>query len=206
MNHEFAGYDMVLTTDSVCDTVIHHEKIAEEKPTKIEKGEEADSESEAEVGWMVLKKGKLESDRESYNLTNYLFLRLGIIDKRSQLCILSLQAARLRELEMIKIFTFNAYLSFRSNLIDYFSGHPQSASERASRVHFEGGSDRRRVGDCHRACTRAVPCGLPCCRELLRFLIALTNPYDRQNTESMIVLGLNLITVALEVNFYIYFS
>ena len=90
---------MVLTTDSVCDTVIHHEKIAEEKPTKIEKGEEADSESEAEVGWMVFEEGKIKGNRESYNLTTCIyFLRLGIIDKRSQLCILSLQAARLREL------------------------------------------------------------------------------------------------------------
>ncbi|GMT18525.1 hypothetical protein PFISCL1PPCAC_9822, partial [Pristionchus fissidentatus] len=43
-----------------------------------------------------------------------------------------------------------------------------------------------------------LPYGLPCCRELLRFLIALTNPLDRQNTEQMIVLGLSLLTVALE--------
>ncbi|KIH67943.1 Sec7 domain protein [Ancylostoma duodenale] len=43
-----------------------------------------------------------------------------------------------------------------------------------------------------------LPYGLPCCRELLRFLIALSNPLDRQNTESMVVLGLNLLTVALE--------
>lgn len=34
----------------------------------------------------------------------------------------------------------------------------------------------------------------------LRFLIALSNPLDRQNTESMVVLGLNLLTVALEVS------
>ncbi|XGW13828.1 hypothetical protein V3C99_000264 [Haemonchus contortus] len=43
-----------------------------------------------------------------------------------------------------------------------------------------------------------MPYGLPCCRELLRFLIALSNPLDRQNTESMVILGLNLLTVALE--------
>lgn len=34
--------------------------------------------------------------------------------------------------------------------------------------------------------------------ELFRFLIALTNPLDRANTESMILMGLNLLTVALE--------
>ncbi|KAJ1370138.1 G-box binding factor [Parelaphostrongylus tenuis] len=43
-----------------------------------------------------------------------------------------------------------------------------------------------------------MPYGLPCCRELLRFLISLSNPLDRKNTESMVVLGLNLLTVALE--------
>ncbi|VDP01466.1 unnamed protein product [Heligmosomoides polygyrus] len=46
--------------------------------------------------------------------------------------------------------------------------------------------------------TVQLPYGLPCCRELLRFLIALSNPLDRQNTESMVILGLNLLTVALE--------
>lgn len=43
-----------------------------------------------------------------------------------------------------------------------------------------------------------LPYGLPCCRELLRFLIAMINPLDRHNTESMVVLGLNLLIVALE--------
>lgn len=33
---------------------------------------------------------------------------------------------------------------------------------------------------------------------LFRFLIALTNPLDRANTESMILMALNLLTVALE--------
>ncbi|KAM4031164.1 Golgi-specific brefeldin A-resistance guanine nucleotide exchange factor 1 isoform 2-T3 [Anomaloglossus baeobatrachus] len=43
-----------------------------------------------------------------------------------------------------------------------------------------------------------VPYGLPCIRELLRFLISLTNPHDRHNSEVMIHMGLQLITVALE--------
>jgi brefeldin A-resistance guanine nucleotide exchange factor 1 len=40
-----------------------------------------------------------------------------------------------------------------------------------------------------------VPYGLPCLRELLRFLISLTSS---KNPEHMIVMGLNLITVGLE--------
>ncbi|XP_075697729.1 Golgi-specific brefeldin A-resistance guanine nucleotide exchange factor 1 isoform X2 [Rhinoderma darwinii] len=43
-----------------------------------------------------------------------------------------------------------------------------------------------------------VPYGLPCIRELYRFLISLTNPHDRHNSEVMIHMGLQLITVALE--------
>lgn len=35
-------------------------------------------------------------------------------------------------------------------------------------------------------------------RFFYRFLIALTNPLDRANTESMILMALNLLTVALE--------
>ncbi|EFO21246.1 Sec7 domain-containing protein [Loa loa] len=46
--------------------------------------------------------------------------------------------------------------------------------------------------------TTHIPYGIPCVRELLRFLIALTNPLDRANTESMILMALNLLTVALE--------
>ncbi|KAI1710082.1 sec7 domain-containing protein [Ditylenchus destructor] len=46
--------------------------------------------------------------------------------------------------------------------------------------------------------TGGIPHGLPCVRELLRFLIALTNPFDRTNNNSMILMGLNLLTVALE--------
>lgn len=44
-----------------------------------------------------------------------------------------------------------------------------------------------------------VPYGLPCVRELLRFLISLCNPLDKQNTDRMMHIGLSLLTVALEV-------
>ncbi|XP_043911932.1 Golgi-specific brefeldin A-resistance guanine nucleotide exchange factor 1 isoform X2 [Protopterus annectens] len=43
-----------------------------------------------------------------------------------------------------------------------------------------------------------VPYSLPCIRELFRFLISLTNPYDRHNTDVMMHLGLQLLTVAFE--------
>ncbi|PIK45931.1 putative golgi-specific brefeldin A-resistance guanine nucleotide exchange factor 1 isoform X2 [Apostichopus japonicus] len=43
-----------------------------------------------------------------------------------------------------------------------------------------------------------VPYGLPCVRELFRFLISLVNPYDRHNNELMKHMGLSLLTVALE--------
>ncbi|NXG72683.1 GBF1 factor, partial [Baryphthengus martii] len=43
-----------------------------------------------------------------------------------------------------------------------------------------------------------VPYGLPCVRELFRFLISLTNPHDRHNSEVMIHMGLQLLTIALE--------
>lgn len=43
-----------------------------------------------------------------------------------------------------------------------------------------------------------VPYGLPCVRELFRFLISLTNPLDRHNTDVMVHMGLSLLTVALE--------
>ncbi|KAM4636752.1 Golgi-specific brefeldin A-resistance guanine nucleotide exchange factor 1 isoform 3-T3 [Discoglossus pictus] len=46
--------------------------------------------------------------------------------------------------------------------------------------------------------TVLVPYGLPCIRELFRFLISLINPHDRHNSEVMIHMGLQLITVALE--------
>ncbi|KAL0964389.1 hypothetical protein UPYG_G00323170 [Umbra pygmaea] len=43
-----------------------------------------------------------------------------------------------------------------------------------------------------------VPYGLPCLRELFRFLISLTNPHDRHNTDAMEHMGLQLLIVALE--------
>ncbi|KAJ3610286.1 hypothetical protein NHX12_022379 [Muraenolepis orangiensis] len=43
-----------------------------------------------------------------------------------------------------------------------------------------------------------LPYGLPCLRELFRFLISLTNPHDRHNTDAMTHMGLQLLTVALE--------
>ncbi|XP_065652483.1 Golgi-specific brefeldin A-resistance guanine nucleotide exchange factor 1 isoform X4 [Hydra vulgaris] len=43
-----------------------------------------------------------------------------------------------------------------------------------------------------------LPYGLPCVRELLRFLTSLINPNDRHNTNTMIHIGLSLIIVALE--------
>lgn len=43
-----------------------------------------------------------------------------------------------------------------------------------------------------------IPYGLPCVRELLRFLISLINPMERQNSEAMIHVGLKLLTVAME--------
>ncbi|XP_050390841.2 Golgi-specific brefeldin A-resistance guanine nucleotide exchange factor 1 isoform X2 [Patella vulgata] len=44
-----------------------------------------------------------------------------------------------------------------------------------------------------------IPYGLPCVRELLRFVVSLCNPIDRHNTDVMIHMGLSLLTVALEV-------
>ncbi|CAJ1057648.1 Golgi-specific brefeldin A-resistance guanine nucleotide exchange factor 1 isoform X6 [Xyrichtys novacula] len=43
-----------------------------------------------------------------------------------------------------------------------------------------------------------IPYGLPCLRELFRFLISLTSPHDRHNTDAMMHMGLQLLTVALE--------
>ncbi|XP_071337602.1 Golgi-specific brefeldin A-resistance guanine nucleotide exchange factor 1 isoform X2 [Trachinotus anak] len=43
-----------------------------------------------------------------------------------------------------------------------------------------------------------IPYGLPCLRELFRFLISLTNPHDRHNTDAMMHMGLQLLTTALE--------
>lgn len=43
-----------------------------------------------------------------------------------------------------------------------------------------------------------IPYGLPCVRELFRFLISLTNPHDSHNQDSMIQIALNLLATALE--------
>ncbi|XP_030835951.1 Golgi-specific brefeldin A-resistance guanine nucleotide exchange factor 1 [Strongylocentrotus purpuratus] len=43
-----------------------------------------------------------------------------------------------------------------------------------------------------------IPYGLPCVRELLRFLISLINPHDRHNTDLMMHMGLSLLTIAVE--------
>lgn len=44
-----------------------------------------------------------------------------------------------------------------------------------------------------------VPYGIPCIRELFRFLISLCNPHDNQNNDNIIHISLNLLTVVLEV-------
>ena len=43
-----------------------------------------------------------------------------------------------------------------------------------------------------------VPYGIPCVRELFRFLISIVNPHSKQNTDIMIHVGLKLLLVALE--------
>ncbi|XP_052006879.1 Golgi-specific brefeldin A-resistance guanine nucleotide exchange factor 1 isoform X1 [Xyrauchen texanus] len=43
-----------------------------------------------------------------------------------------------------------------------------------------------------------IPYGLPCLKELFRFLISLTNPHDRHNSDVMMHMGLQLLNVALE--------
>ncbi|KFD71266.1 hypothetical protein M514_04892 [Trichuris suis] len=45
----------------------------------------------------------------------------------------------------------------------------------------------------------SAPHGIPCARELMRFLIALCNPWGQQNTDGIIELGLSLLLVAFEV-------
>nr|XP_039272742.1 Golgi-specific brefeldin A-resistance guanine nucleotide exchange factor 1-like isoform X2 [Styela clava] len=45
-----------------------------------------------------------------------------------------------------------------------------------------------------------VPYGLPCVRELFRFLISLTNPHDRHNSDIMVHMGLSLLMVSMEVS------
>lgn len=43
-----------------------------------------------------------------------------------------------------------------------------------------------------------TPYGIPCVRELLRFLVSLINPHEKQNSEMMVHLGLKLLLVAVE--------
>jgi len=43
-----------------------------------------------------------------------------------------------------------------------------------------------------------VPYGIPCVRELFRFLLSLINPHEKQNSETMIHLGLKLLLVSIE--------
>ena len=43
-----------------------------------------------------------------------------------------------------------------------------------------------------------IPYGLPCVRELFRFIIALVNPHDPNNHDSMIQIALSLLATALE--------
>jgi brefeldin A-resistance guanine nucleotide exchange factor 1 len=43
-----------------------------------------------------------------------------------------------------------------------------------------------------------VPYGIPCVRELFRFLVSLINPHEKQNSEVMIHLGLKLLLVSVE--------
>lgn len=48
--------------------------------------------------------------------------------------------------------------------------------------------------------THVEPYGLPCVRELFRFLILMCDPLDKQNTDTMIHTGLSLLMVAFEVS------
>lgn len=43
-----------------------------------------------------------------------------------------------------------------------------------------------------------TPYGIPCVRELVRFLVSLINPHEKQNSETMIHLGLKLLLIAVE--------
>ncbi|XP_058825554.1 Golgi-specific brefeldin A-resistance guanine nucleotide exchange factor 1 isoform X2 [Topomyia yanbarensis] len=61
-------------------------------------------------------------------------------------------------------------------------------------VRFTHQQDEENVGQ-----TPHLPYGLPCIRELFRFLISLCNPLDKQNTDVMIHMGLTLLTVTFEV-------
>lgn len=43
-----------------------------------------------------------------------------------------------------------------------------------------------------------VPYGLPCVRELLRFLVSLINPHDPHNSDPMVQIALSLLATAME--------
>jgi hypothetical protein len=43
-----------------------------------------------------------------------------------------------------------------------------------------------------------LPYGVACIKELLRFIVAMINRRDRANSDTVITLGLSLLTVALE--------
>lgn len=45
-----------------------------------------------------------------------------------------------------------------------------------------------------------APYGIPCIRELFRFLISLCNPWDTQNTDAIMHIALNLLTIVFEVS------
>ncbi len=44
-----------------------------------------------------------------------------------------------------------------------------------------------------------APYGIPCIRELFRFLVSLCNPSDPQNTDAIVHVALNLLTIVFEV-------
>lgn len=46
---------------------------------------------------------------------------------------------------------------------------------------------------------RGAPHGLSCVKEVLRFLVSITDPRDAGNSSRLIGIGLGLVTVALEV-------
>uniref|UniRef100_A0A8C2K691 Golgi-specific brefeldin A-resistance guanine nucleotide exchange factor 1 n=1 Tax=Cyprinus carpio TaxID=7962 RepID=A0A8C2K691_CYPCA len=71
---------------------------------------------------------------------------------------------------------------------------PMTPSAEPGRL--ESQSPRKRVREIE--CAALIPYGLPCLRELFRFLISLTNPHDRHNSDVMLHMGLQLLNVALE--------
>lgn len=84
----------------------------------------------------------------------------------------------------LKIFLFDFISSFFLYLVIYLFIYAMLPSTVITFVFFLGAS--------------LIPYGLPCLRELFRFLISLTNPHDRHNTDAMMHMGLQLLNVALE--------